>query len=225
MKQCTTCGYEKELSEFPFRNKNADIRNNVCKACKGKYHKEYRSLNRDSLKIKKHEYYKTQQASKDEIKLIKSTKFCRVCAVEKSLDQFYSPSGRSNYGKLCRICRALAEKTKYWDDPEKHKAKLARSHKHTRLINKYNIWKYLQTHPCVDCGENDPLVLEFDHVRDKSKEISYLVEKCTWTKVEEEIEKCEVRCVNCHRRKTTKQLGWSKINLYEEFENGIFPDS
>ena len=31
------------------------------------------------------------------------------------------------------------------------------------------VWDYLATHACVDCGETDPRLLEFDHVRGKKK--------------------------------------------------------
>lgn len=67
------------------------------------------------------------------------------------------------------------------------------------------IGKYLSTHSCVDCGENDILVLEFDHKDriSKSSEISKMVKgRATLAKVIQEIQKCDVRCANCHRRKT-----------------------
>jgi hypothetical protein len=32
-----------------------------------------------------------------------------------------------------------------------------------------------------------------------------------WARVRAEIEKCDVRCVNCHRRKTARDFGWLKI--------------
>ena len=31
------------------------------------------------------------------------------------------------------------------------------------------VQEYLSTHPCVDCGETNPIVLEFEHVRGKKK--------------------------------------------------------
>lgn len=64
---------------------------------------------------------------------------------------------------------------------------------------------YKQAHPCVDCGEADPEVLDFDHVRGEK-----LVDVCharrrklsvLWA----EIQKCEVVCANCHRRRTRRR--------------------
>lgn len=65
-------------------------------------------------------------------------------------------------------------------------------------------------HPCVDCGEGDPIVLEFDHITDdKTSGISDLVGTGVSLDILiAEIAKCVVRCANCHRRKTSRELGW-----------------
>ena len=54
---------------------------------------------------------------------------------------------------------------------------------------------------CVDCGESNPIVLDFDHVRGlKVDNIADMVGRpCSINKIEEEIKKCEIRCANCHR--------------------------
>lgn len=72
------------------------------------------------------------------------------------------------------------------------------------------MFDYFKTHPCVDCGENDYIVLEFDHVRsNKVASISSLIGSgYSVDTVKREIAKCEVRCANCNRRKTAKQFDW-----------------
>ena len=73
------------------------------------------------------------------------------------------------------------------------------------------LFEYFISHPCVDCGESDPVVLEFDHVKDEPKvgAVSDMVRRqMTWDTIMKEVAKCEVRCANCHRRRTAKQRGY-----------------
>jgi hypothetical protein len=73
---------------------------------------------------------------------------------------------------------------------------------------------------CIDCGEADPVVLEFDH-RDRSEKranVSRLLAN-GWATVLCEIEKCDIRCVNCHRRRTAEQFGWTKLSLHVAADN------
>lgn len=65
----------------------------------------------------------------------------------------------------------------------------------TRLENRQLIDDYLRSHPCVDCGESDYVVLEFDHVRGvKRLDVCTLVNRgCAWRTIQAEIAKCEVR--------------------------------
>lgn len=66
---------------------------------------------------------------------------------------------------------------------------------------KQRIEQYLREHPCVDCGNDDINVLEFDHVRGCK---SYNVGRFGTLRFEtllKEIAKCDVRCANCHRKR------------------------
>jgi hypothetical protein len=67
---------------------------------------------------------------------------------------------------------------------------------------------FLRERPCVDCGETDPIVLEFDHLADKEFSISAGLRGRRWADVIREIDKCEVVCANCHRRRTARRGGF-----------------
>jgi hypothetical protein len=75
------------------------------------------------------------------------------------------------------------------------------------------LFDYLKDKSCSDCGETDPIVLEFDHDDPKLKsfQISQAVNNSVSTEnIMKEIMKCTIRCANCHRRRTAKQFKWFK---------------
>lgn len=108
---------------------------------------------------------------------------------------------------ICKLCKKEVGK-KYFQDSKKH-------HHELNILRKQEtrqwIVEYFLLHLCIDCGEKDPVVLEFDHRSDKTMEISDMLSLgYSIPKIELEIAKCDVRCANCHRRKTAKDFGWYK---------------
>lgn len=66
---------------------------------------------------------------------------------------------------------------------------------------------------CVDCGNDRTIVLEFDHVKGKKvASISQMTER-PWKLILREVAKCVPRCVNCHRKKTYKERGFTSRDV------------
>jgi len=69
----------------------------------------------------------------------------------------------------------------------------------------------LKSHPCADCGGSfPPALMDFDHVRGTKHGIISRMSggRMARAKLLEEINKCEVVCANCHRRRTyLRRLG------------------
>jgi hypothetical protein len=58
---------------------------------------------------------------------------------------------------------------------------------------------------CVDCGDSRLVVLDFDHVGEKEANVIELARRgCSLPRLEVEADRCDVRCANCHRRRTLR---------------------
>lgn len=105
------------------------------------------------------------------------------------------------------------QRNRYKNNLEKERARAIKKNNALRTRNQTYVLDYLKTHPCVDCGIDDPVVLEFDHVRgEKVNAIAELISRRSIEVIQEEINKCEVRCANCHRRKTAKDRGYFRLD-------------
>ena len=130
-------------------------------------------------------------------------KKCVRCGISKDLSEFYKHRVRPDGVQVwCKQC-ALTRRREYYQE---NKEREQETHRKYVEKKKALVLKYLKGHPCVDCGEDDPVVLHFDHVRgDKVDYIANMVWFNGVGSLEAEIEKCEIRCANCHIRRHDRE--------------------
>ena len=142
-------------------------------------------------------------------------KTCCRCKFPKSLNDFGN-NKRQKDGKqrYCKECAHKIDKQHYDANPNR-KLFIRQSTLDARERNREYIWEYLKTHCCVDCSEPDPLVLEFDHLYGKEDSVCIMCNNASSIeRIQKEIDKCEIRCANCHRRKTVKDFNhWKKLKM------------
>jgi hypothetical protein len=152
----------------------------------------------------------------------RTVKTCSTCRRSLSYSEFNLRT-RSSDGRqsVCRECNAARARRYYADNLEKHRRAVAAQVAKTRARHLERIAEYLLAHPCVDCGETDVRVLDFDH-RDgaeKTAEVMKLAKAAySWQRVSAEIAKCDVRCRNCHAIITYERMGanWRSTVVHRE---------
>jgi hypothetical protein len=153
-------------------------------------------------------------------------KRCSLCRAEQPLAAFdrkrASADGLQN---VCRDCNRARARRYYADNRERHiRLIVARTTAARRRALEF-IGDHLLAHPCVDCGERDLRVLDVDHRPGSGKSANVMPlarDGDTWSRIRAEIDKCDVRCRNCHARVTAQRRDrdWRTIRMRDERSGG-----
>lgn len=138
-------------------------------------------------------------------------KICKNCKLNQSIDNFII-TARGVPHVRCKTCKASYEKEYYHKNKTKCKSIREKSSAKRFDKNMDYISSYLKSHSCIDCGESDIIVLDFDHRGNKEYSIADIRNNYCLDILKTEIEKCDVRCANCHRRKTAKERNYKKLS-------------
>lgn len=186
---CTTCGKTKGVAQYHKNPKGKYGRANQCKLCRNAYDRS--------------KYIPSPRTKKPPVE---KTRYCSICETYKAKRHF------KRAGKWCNDCKE--NKSEQYLKDYQHNWHLKRG-----LEVKEFIFKYLSLHKCIDCGQTNILVLEFDHKDPKQKSFdlgrAHMKKDLTIKELVKEIAKCVVRCGNCHKIKTQQEQNtwrWQKVN-------------
>lgn len=140
-------------------------------------------------------------------------KRCPKCEFWKPPSDFNRAANRRDGLQVyCRDCQRGVDKA-FYDANDHRKEKIRGTRTAAKEAAQDYVLAYLMSHPCIDCGEDDIVVLDFDHLDGKSHNVSDMVRRgFKLATIQAEIDKCEVRCANDHRRMTAKRHGgWWRV--------------
>ena len=142
---------------------------------------------------------------------------CYRCGLTKAADDFaWRRRAKNQRDTYCRPCRAEYKAQHYRANKARYIENARIREEGERQWRTEYLLTYFRLHPCVDCQECDPLVLEFDHLSDKSFEIGVNLAYRSWESILAEIAKCDVVCANCHRIRTATRRRSLRYRLSRE---------
>src|SRR5687768_13986018 len=146
-------------------------------------------------------------------------KRCTGCGETKPVAEFSIKNQKTGLrASRCRGCVRAYGRAHYQRNRAAYIQRARKRQPQDRARVRTAVTEYLRSHRCVDCGESDILLLDFDH-RDpslKRASVSRLVGTGSLRLVMDEIAKCDVRCANCHRLRTAADWNWQKSAAFEE---------
>lgn len=133
---------------------------------------------------------------------------CRTCKKDKKKDQFVLKNKiTGTRSTQCKSCQREYAKSHYINNKDKYVQRAKKFSSNARQKAIQFVLEYLEGKSCIKCGEDDILVLDFHH-RDPSNKkyvVSLMISRNCVATIQEELDKCDILCANCHRKETHKQ--------------------
>jgi hypothetical protein len=124
-----------------------------------------------------------------------------MCKLEKSEIEFvWKNMALGIRLQVCKECQREKSKKHYHANKQAYVNRKKMYVKEVQL----KVREFKTMKGCFDCGETDFRCLDFDHIDPKTKigNVSTLAYGWSYEKLLSEMEKCQVRCSNCHRKRT-----------------------
>jgi len=224
-KQCHRCLTKKNIEQF----KKDNIEYTHCENCRE--YKKNNSLNHHQkrrefmIQLKINMGGKCVDCGTNDLEILE---FDHMTDKVTELIRIYNYEGILDESKKCvlRCCNCHFIKTKATveldkiDENNNNKSVLyVRGYRQRNRDYVNNI--KIESQGCTQCGWfdiNNLQVLHFDHINEKEKEhnISRLVNtgrNCEL--IQKEIDKCQILCANCHRKKTNNQFNYKILDVIE----------
>lgn len=139
------------------------------------------------------------------------SKRCGTCSEMKPLTEFNRKSSRRDgHQEVCRECNRSSSRQYYKRNREQHLAVIRKRTAARRDAGRKLVAEHLAGSSCVDCGNDDIRVLDFDHRPGEQKRdgVMQLVRNgFSLSAIASEITRCDVRCRNCHAIVTYQRMG------------------
>lgn len=217
LKHCIKCKQDRHLNNFHKRSIQEDGLDRYCKTCSNDFS---RSVLANASKLR-HELKKDAQCAICGLKdpevlhfahLNREEKYQnrngkRICISEmRSLKTIQNEAKKTRF--LCAFCHRLDTQK---EDEILHQQTTREPTSRWKSNKKFVDQVKLTIQKCTDCQrlvtENTCRGFDFDHVDEETKEaiISHLVVVADIETIKKEIDKCELRCANCHMKRTNKR--------------------
>lgn len=226
-RHCSRCDSELPVSAF---NRSGDGYQWWCRECFRSYFRARGQLHRDQTAAA---LRRRREAGQKYVEAVKRRSVCADCGISEPvvLDFDHIGSKRAEISKLtaegasiatikteigqcevvCAIChRRRTARRGNWRRAASPWWRSKPPRGRERARNLAYIYSLLERSSCVDCGLVDMVVLEFDHVGAKKASVLRMAsDGVSLANLEAEVSRCETRCVNCHRLRTSSQRpGW-----------------